>query len=461
MRLLHTSDWHLGQTFFGESRAAEHAVFLRTLVSLCEHERPDVLLLCGDVFDTINPNAEAEEQWYGFLADLSERAPQVRLQVIAGNHDSPARLCAPSALVSRMSKDNMEIHARAAFVSDVGNTATTGSMGHSGDLNSQPHGTNSVQAHKRLDPHVHLRRVRGASGVEACLALVPFLRPSDIPAAYGVEGTKPLHDFLTSVYLQLANDAKALFPGLPLIFTGHLFAAGGLASEHSERKIQRGNLEALPVETLEAHCSYFALGHLHRAQALGAAKRVRYSGSPLPLSFTETDYEHQVLCVDVAADGSTVVTPRLLPRARRFVRLPRQHAPPREVLAACDTLDVAQGELAPFVEVRVALDAPQPGLRREVEQRLAARGARLIQYSVLRAAQNTLEGQNNATHNGEREPRDRPTSLSDFSALDIFERCYMADFGTAPSEALRATFLECVEAASASETNAASGDPPR
>ena len=422
MRLLHTSDWHLGQTFFGESRAAEHEAFLQTLVSFCVSEAPDVLLLCGDVFDTINPNAEAEEQWYGFLASLAERAPHVRLQVIAGNHDSPARLAAPSALVSRMSKNGMDIHARAAFLGE----------------SAEPERGETL--FRRLDPNVHLRRVCGRNGVEVCLALVPYLRPSDVPTAYGVEGSKPLQEFIAALYLALADDAERLFPGMPLVLTGHLFAAGGLASEHSERKIQRGNLEALPVDALATRCSYFALGHLHRAQALGPEGRVRYCGSPLPLSFTEADYAHQVLRVDIAAQGSAVVTPLPLPRARRLVRLPRFHAPPSEVLAACDALHVDAGELAPFVEARVALESPQPGLRQDIERRLLARGARLIQYSAVR---NAL-----VSPSVETAERERPSSLADFSALEIFERCYKAEFGQQPAPSLQATFLECADLAS-------------
>jgi DNA repair protein SbcD/Mre11 len=442
MRLLHTSDWHLGQTFFGESRTPEHRVFLDALVSLCVSEAPDALLICGDVFDSTNPPADAEELWFGFLAKLAQVRPDLGVHVIAGNHDSPARLGAPRPVIERMG----------IFVQERVHYLERGLHG-------------SEASSRRLDPLAHLRLLPSTSGTQICLGLVPFLRPSDIPPAFGIDGERPLQEFLLGLYSDLAADAATTYPGVPLVLTGHLFAAGGSLSELSERKIQRGNLEALPVETLSARCCYFALGHLHRAQALGPSKNVRYCGSPLPLSFTETHYEHQVVRVDICPLGTANATSLVLARPRRFVRLPEMPALPDAVLAACDALDVDPNELPPFVEARVSLRGPEPGLRQEIDKRLRAKGALLVQYSAVRqppalglspqlnAQGSRSDGSENGSENGSEKTR---SSLHDFSALEIFERCYLADYGTTPDDELRSSFLDCVERAQAGDTQSAS-----
>jgi exonuclease SbcD len=495
MRLLHTSDWHLGQTFFGHSRTLEHRAFLEALVRFCVSESPDVLLVCGDIFDTINPPAEAEETWYAFLARLAREAPHVRVNVIAGNHDSAARLGAPRGLMAHV---GVEVHERATFVAhmpaergadneggkDLGVSRINDALTHPGSLEPLEPLVSATspmcRIPKVLCPETHLRLVKGASGVEVCLGLVPFLRPSDAPGEYGVDGTRPLQEWIAFLYERLSVAARARHPHAPLVLTGHLYAEGGLLSELSERKIQRGNLEALPIEAIAAGCCYFALGHLHRAQGLSGG-RVRYCGSPLPLSFTEAHYPHQVVRVDVSANGATSVVPLRLPRARRLLRIPEVPATPEETLAACDALIVEPGELPPFVEVRVALAGPRPGLRADLEARLSQRGALLVQYVTTRANTETASGGTAAakaendtealteaqtealTEAGAQAklPAHAPpakTSLHDFSALEIFERCYVAEFGAVPDDEIRRSFLECVELAQAGATPSTNGE---
>jgi len=437
MRALHTSDWHLGQSFFGESRLAEHRAFLDFLLSRCVDDKVDVLLVSGDVFDTLNPPAEAEEAWYSFLARLSRVSPTTHVHVIAGNHDSPARLGAPRAVLRSLA---VEVHERLHFLSDADAADTRG------------------ENRWRLDPKKHLVRCEDTKGGVCIFGFVPFVRPAEVPGEFGPEGTRPLHDFLTLLFSGLRADSAKLFPREPLILAGHLFAAGGEVSAHSERRIQRGNLDALPLDAFRAGddaCRYVALGHLHRAQCLqkGDARtpHVRYSGSPLPLSFTEIDYPHQVVLVDVEpGDSPAVVREIRVPRPRRLLRLPTEHGPAANFFSALrDAQSAMENEIPPLVEARILVRGPTgASLRPEIEKALREKGMRLLQISLQR------ESIEPDVANASQDSRVAKRELQDFSALEIFERCHVTEYGTPATDDLRELFLECVEAAQAEEGGA-------
>src|SRR5688572_5574178 len=99
LKLCHTSDWHLGHTLHGHGREHEHARFLAFLLDVLARERADALVIAGDVFDGSNPPASAQAAWYGFLADARSRLPGLDVLVVAGNHDSAARLAAPDPVL--------------------------------------------------------------------------------------------------------------------------------------------------------------------------------------------------------------------------------------------------------------------------------------------------------------------------------------------------------------------------
>ncbi|MEZ6062985.1 MAG: exonuclease subunit SbcD [Planctomycetaceae bacterium] len=172
LKVLHTADWHLGQTFHGFDRDDEHGCFLKWLLGKLRDRRPDALIVAGDVFDTINPSAMAQRRLYSFLAAAHDAVPQLNIVLTAGNHDAGARLEAPRALLDSLN------------ISVVG----TVKRDDNGDINPQ----------KLLVPLTD-----AAGNVKAIVMAVPFLRPSDVPLlpnaddAY-LDGIRELYRMVTA-----------------------------------------------------------------------------------------------------------------------------------------------------------------------------------------------------------------------------------------------------------------------
>lgn len=351
MRILHTSDWHLGQEFHGFAREHEHQAFLDWLGEALAAHDVDALVVAGDIYDSQNPPISAQRQLYAFIARLRAHLPALDIVLTGGNHDSAGRLEAPGPLLETLG------------VRVVG---------------SLPRDTTGA---------IDLDRLLVPLGTGALCAAVPFLRLSDLPPA-PAEVDDPLVWGVRQVYAEvIAGAAARLAPDQALVVTGHCYMTGSALSEMSERRILGGNQHALPVDIFpEEAVSYVALGHLHKAQSVGGHDGVRYSGSPLPLSVAERDYRHQVLLVDLDGRNATV-TPLPVPRPVDILRVPaRGAAAPDEVLAALRALEApAEGDRAfwPYLHVAVAWPGPLPGLRRDAEEAIAGKGLRLARIDKV------------------------------------------------------------------------------
>lgn len=347
MRLLHTSDWHLGQYFHGHDRAVEHQVFLDWLLDVLVDQAIEVLLIAGDIYDQAHPAAETQRQFYAFLRAARTRMPELQIVAIGGNHDSPARLEAPLPLLQAL------------------NITMVGKF--------DPEHPESV-----LVP-LHDRSGKVAAW---CLA-VPYLRPADLPRALA-DGDWNYPDAVAAVYARLTNLALARREqGQAVLALGHLHLQGGKSSLDSERKLVIGGNEAVASQVFDPQLAYVALGHLHLAQWVGQ-EHLRYCGSPLPLSFTEIDYQHQVLRIELSGEQCTGIEPMFIPRAVPMLRLPATPQPLAEALSQLRALQVAPvaAGLEPFIDVQVRLDQPEPGLRPQVEQALAGKAVRLARIST-------------------------------------------------------------------------------
>lgn len=410
MKLLHTADWHLGHTFGGFSRDLEHARFLAWLLERLEEERPDALLVCGDVFDQGNPPAAALARYYDFLAEARRRVPACSLVVIGGNHDAAPRLDAPGPVLRHLG-----VHVVGALPRD--------DSGHA-------------------DPARCLVPLPGASDeIEGWCAAVPFLRMADITGlGASTDAADRVVRGIAGAYERVLDAARAKREeGQALVALGHCHMQGGALSEESERPLFGGG-HALPVDIFPDDVSYAALGHLHFAQQVGGRPEVRYSGSPIPLSMTERGYRHQVVVVELDAGALGAVRALEVPRSVELLRVPDDAAGESldTVLERLRALDIPERPVdeRPFLEVRVRLDAPVFDLRSRVEQALEGKPVRLVRV------QRALAGEGGALADTE-----LASSLSDIEPLLVLERLYQRTYGGKVPDDVVAAFTELVEGA--------------
>lgn len=417
MRILHTADWHLGHTLHELSRELEHRCFLTWLLDALDEHQIDALLVAGDIFQTANPSAAAQEIWYGFLAQARQRFPKLDIVVVGGNHDSAARLDAPRPL----------LQAQNIFM--VGGLPRT--------------------AHRALDMERLLAPLHGADGeVKAWVAAVPYLRIADLPrsgtddeALGPEEGTAtedPLIHGVRQVYAEVIAAARQRRePGQALVAAGHCYLTNTQLSEMSERRILGGNQHALPADIFPPDVAYVALGHLHLPQRVGA-DRVRYSGSPIPLSLGEREYPHQVLLVELDGAQLASVTSLPIPRTVDLLRVPERDALPlAEVLPLLEALPEGGDEALeewPFLEVHVRLGAPEPTLRADVEKALEGRRARLVRLHP------TYTGSAAGLGDEVRSKR-----LDELQVEDIFLQCWQTKYEEEPGTEVLEAFHELVE----------------
>lgn len=407
MRILHTSDWHLGHSLQDHTREYEHAAFLCWLLDTLESEEVDALIICGDVFDSANPSAQSQGMWYGFLAEAHRRRPELDIVVIGGNHDSAARLDAPRPLLGVL-----RVH-------------VTGGLPYlnGGDVDWE-----------RLIVPLHDRH----GNVSCHVAAVPFLRQADLPpVSDAVEDS--LIDGVRRRYNQAIDALRSRAEkGQALIITGHCYLSGSLLSELSERKVLGGNQHALPVDIFPDDITYVALGHLHLAQSVGGKNNVRYCGSPIPLSVSEIHYTHQIGIVDINEGCSTTFRPLPVPRAVEFLRIPAVGSLPVDdlllQLKALAGVDRDRDRNCwPFLEVAPRIDKPRPGLRDEIVNALDGKGVRLVKIAASTADSLPLRSSGASVR------------LDDISPEEVFVRCYQSRFSGVPSPEYISAFSELIQ----------------
>jgi len=379
MRLLHTSDWHLGHTLKEVTREHEHAAFLAWLLETCVREAPDVVVITGDVFDSATPPASAERMWFELLAAARRARPAMDIIAIAGNHDSPARLGAPSAVLREL----------------------------------------GVHVIGSLDKGRVLIPVAGGRGL---VAAVPFLRPIDVPA--------DAEDPLAAVYGEvLAAARQRRVPDQALIVLGHLYVTGAEPSLLSERRVSIGGQESASLRLFPDDIDYVALGHMHRAQRVGR-DTIRYAGAPIALSLDEASYRHQVVVVDFA--GGRVAEMRSVPVPQTVEIIKIGPAPLAEVvdaLAALPARLAGDDPTRPYLDVVVTLDRPEPRLRTTIEAALDGKRPRLVQLRV------ELTG-----HGAALAERVIAKRLAELDPREVFRQLWSRDHVEAPTDAIMAGF---------------------
>ncbi|MFT2089949.1 exonuclease subunit SbcD [Paraglaciecola sp. 2405UD69-4] len=276
MKILHTSDWHLGQSFFTKSRKDEHQKFIGWLLQLVAKEQIDAVIIAGDIFDTGTPPSYAREMYNQFVVDIQKL--NCVLVVLGGNHDS----------VSTLNESKQILACLNTFV-----VASTGI-------------TTAEQVFTITDK-------QGAPG--AILCAVPFIRARDVlqssAGETGLQKRQALGEAIKEHYQSLYHLAlsKRQDSGIdiPIIATGHLTALGVTQSE-SVRDIYIGTLDGFAADGFPP-ADYIALGHIHKPQIVAKSEHIRYSGSPIPLSFDELGKPKQVMLVEFTGSSCKELTP--------------------------------------------------------------------------------------------------------------------------------------------------------
>lgn len=345
MKIIHTADWHLGQTFYGYERREEHEVFLDWLCRTVTEKQCNLLLIAGDVFDTPNPSAAAQRMYYHFLKRITEENPNLQIIVTAGNHDSAARIEAPAPLLESFN----------IFVSGI--------------------------VHYRNEEIDYDSMIVPLRCGGCCLA-VPYLRHNDHPGAdsYG-EGVKKLYSLLYR---------RAIERGFsPVIAMGHLQASGAEVSVgDSCESLVIGGLEGIGTTITDEGIAYTALGHLHKAQRVGGRENVRYSGSPLPMSFAEKNNRQSVCEIDIDENGTRIKTiPFDAPV--KLLSIPPAPQPLDVVLEELSALaDGTAGDESPFLEVRISVTAIDPAMRQTIEDAISGKNVRLARIEAVSNREN-------------------------------------------------------------------------
>lgn len=268
MKVLHTSDWHLGRSLYGQKRYTEFGQFLDWLSETVEAEEIDVLLVAGDIFDTSAPSNRAQSLYYQFLCRVAA-SPCRHIVVIAGNHDSPTFLDAPKALLR-----SLDVHVIGAAAENID------------------------------DEILLLKDAEGCAELLVCA--VPYLRDRDIRQVQAGESLADKdHNLLEGIrnhYHHVAERAesqrKTLGLDIPIIAMGHLFTAGGQTIDgDGVRELYVGSLAHVHASIFPPCIDYVALGHLHVPQKIGGAEHMRYSGSPLAMGFGEAMQQKSVCLV--------------------------------------------------------------------------------------------------------------------------------------------------------------------
>ncbi|MCK5863875.1 MAG: exonuclease SbcCD subunit D C-terminal domain-containing protein [Marinobacter adhaerens] len=277
MRVLHTSDWHIGRTLYGRKRYEEFEAFLTWLVETIQQNEIDVLLVAGDVFDTSAPSNRAQELYYRFLCRVAASSCR-HVVVVAGNHDSPSFLNAPKELLKAL-----DVHV-------VGSSAESPE-----------------------DEVLVLRN--GQDAPELIVCAVPYLRDRDIRVAEAGESIedkeRKLIEGIRTHYSTVAALAeqrrKELGVDIPIVGTGHLFTAGGQTVEgDGVRELYVGSLAHVTAGIFPACFNYVALGHLHVPQKVNGSEIIRYSGSPLPMGFGEAKQQKSICQVEFHSTTASV-----------------------------------------------------------------------------------------------------------------------------------------------------------
>lgn len=373
IKVLHTADWHLGHKFFHRSRDQEQRAALEWLLKQITAQEIDLLIIAGDVFDTDNPPNIARELYFDFLKKLVGTCCQA-VVIVAGNHDSVNMLEASRSILELL------------------NVYVVGSI--------------PKDRHEQILPIRH----RDTNELLAVVAAVPYLRDRDVRQSVAGEGhERSIMRLKAGIRQHYQEVAEAVEPYLntnvPIIATGHLYAAGGERLDRPDI-IHIGYSDVIDADSFSTYFDYVALGHLHRMQQVGQERPIWYSGTMIPLDFSELNHAQFVRIVEFEGKNikqQTALKVPLTRKLRSFTGTPEELQNTLEQLSPPATLPT-------WLRLIVVTDEHQPYLRATLEQLLDNKAAEIVQLRFV----------STGNHADIWEPTEQVQSLHDLSELEVF-----------------------------------------
>ena len=380
MKILHTSDWHLGRSLYGKKRYEEFEKFLEWLEKTIKEDEIDVLLIAGDVFDNSTPGNRAQELYYSFLCRISASSCR-HIVVIAGNHDSPSFLNAPRELLRSL------------------NVYVTGS------------------AAEKAEDEVFVLKDKNKIP-EAVVCAVPYLRDRDIRLVEAGETFEDknikLVEGIKNHYINVCIEAEKMqseilkegFSRVPLIALGHLFTAGGKTIDgDGVRDLYVGSLAHVSKELFPENIDYLALGHLHVPQKVGGSDHIRYSGSPIPMGYGEASQEKKIIIVDFNETGRSV-REKTVPV---FQKLERITGSIKKIIERIDILRFEKSSA--WLEIEYTGNESSADLRETLEEAVSGTDIEIRRIKNRQVMQNLIKR------------ADEEEELDDLDEKDVFIRC--------------------------------------
>ncbi len=393
MKIIHTSDWHLGHSFYGYERSEEHLCFLKQLCDIVRNEAPDALIISGDVYDSVAPTIAAQKLYNRMILELRATAPAMKIIITAGNHDSSSRLELNGELWS------------AFDVKIVGNIERNENT-----ANYEKHIISVENSEKKTVGYI---------------VAVPYVYHANYPAIES-ETESRMHYFHRQL---LAHVQERNSNNLPVIMTGHLAVCGANIRGHESKCT---HLVYENIEELGEGYDYLALGHIHHPQAVNGSDRARYSGSPIPLNFDE-NYPHSVSIVEIEQhDTLPTVREATIEPLVPIYTIQHDKEGIDTILEEIDTLPKRKS----YVRVRLKVKDVIPMRERAmIEEKFSGLEAILCEIQPVRETVSTSEQSTFA-----------PEEIRQLSPLDIAMDYYRRQFGKDMSKELQQMLLESIEA---------------
>ncbi len=375
MKVLHTSDWHLGNVLYGRRRYDEYEQFLHWLAGYIRDEQIDVLLIAGDIFDTTAPSNRAQELYFHFLNRVAE-IHGLQVVVTGGNHDSPSLLNAPKPLLRQL-----RIHVVGAATTDISEEV------------------------------IVLRSADESESLIVCA--VPYLRDRDVrtvePGESIDDKMRKIQEGISDHYQQVWTMAESLRGdrAIPIIAMGHLYLPG-CSSNGDERVRERsiGNIGGIDPGGILHGFDYLALGHLHEHRKVAGDPWCQYSGAPIPMGFDEADQEKKVVVLDLPGKGTRSIREIPVPCFRKLQKIQGDISAIEQILR-----ELLEGGEQVWVEVVAESDISAATLQAHLHD--LVRNSHVEILKIENAA--LIEAVLRAMETGEQ--------LGDLEETEVFSRC--------------------------------------